>query len=141
MYQSWKSLGLLRNMLHLVALLLILVLPFADPMWHPETVYELFMGAIIPATAPIVFVVIMFDVLMSSVMKSGYESDETLYFGRVIKWHLAIGFTLLASLSALAILEHWLMVLPLPDAKLWRWMLPARDNETPDLRPEDAHGL
>jgi hypothetical protein len=34
-----------------------------------------------------------------------------------------------------------LMVLPLPDAKLWRWMLPARDNETPDLRPEDAHGL
>jgi putative photosynthetic complex assembly protein 2 len=52
-----------------------------------------------------------------------------------------IGFTLLASLSALALLEHWLMVLPLPDAKLWRWMLPARDNETPDLRPEDAHGL
>ena len=96
MYQSWKSLGLLRNMLHLVALLLILVLPSADPMWHPETVYELFMGAIIPATAPIVFVVIMFDVLMSSVMKSGYESDETLYFGRVIKWHLAIGLTLLA---------------------------------------------
>jgi hypothetical protein len=47
----------------------------------------------------------------------------------------------LASLSALALLEHWLMVLPLPDAKLWRWMLPARDNETPDLRPEDAHGL
>jgi putative photosynthetic complex assembly protein 2 len=31
--------------------------------------------------------------------------------------------TLLAALSALALLEHWLMVLPLPDAKLWRWML------------------
>lgn len=34
-------------------------------------------------------------------------------------------FTLLTALSALALLEHWLMVLPLPDAKLWRWMLPA----------------
>ena len=33
-------------------------------------------------------------------------------------------FTLLTALSALALLEHWLMVLPLPDAKLWRWMLP-----------------
>ena len=52
-----------------------------------------------------------------------------------------IGFSLLASLSALALLEHWLMVLPLPDAKLWRWMLPAPNNKTPDLRPEDAHGL
>jgi putative photosynthetic complex assembly protein 2 len=34
-------------------------------------------------------------------------------------------YTLLAALSALALLEHWLMVVPLPDAKLWRWMLPA----------------
>ncbi|MEM6387744.1 MAG: putative photosynthetic complex assembly protein PuhE [Pseudomonadota bacterium] len=35
------------------------------------------------------------------------------------------GFALLAGLTALALLEHWLLVLPLPDAKLWRWMLPA----------------
>jgi putative photosynthetic complex assembly protein 2 len=35
------------------------------------------------------------------------------------------GFTLLFALAALATLEHWLMVIPLPDAKLWRWMLPA----------------
>lgn len=35
------------------------------------------------------------------------------------------GFALLTALAALAALEHWLMVLPLPDAKLWRWMLPA----------------
>ncbi|MEO1537585.1 MAG: putative photosynthetic complex assembly protein PuhE [Pseudomonadota bacterium] len=35
------------------------------------------------------------------------------------------GFALLAGLTALALLEHWLLVLPLPDAKLWRWMLPS----------------
>lgn len=32
-----------------------------------------------------------------------------------------VGFVLLASLTALAVIEHWLMVLPIADAKLWRW--------------------
>jgi putative photosynthetic complex assembly protein 2 len=35
-----------------------------------------------------------------------------------------VGHVLLAALTALALLEHWFMVLPLPDQKLWRWMLP-----------------
>ncbi|WP_224816614.1 putative photosynthetic complex assembly protein PuhE [Hasllibacter sp. MH4015] len=37
-----------------------------------------------------------------------------------------IGFALLGTLTMLALLEHWFMVLPLPDEKLWRWMLPER---------------
>ncbi|WP_431299470.1 putative photosynthetic complex assembly protein PuhE [Tabrizicola sp. BL-A-41-H6] len=36
-----------------------------------------------------------------------------------------IGHVLLTALTLLALLEHWFMVLPLPDEKLWRWMLPA----------------
>ncbi|PWR04113.1 hypothetical protein DKT77_03485 [Meridianimarinicoccus roseus] len=52
-----------------------------------------------------------------------------------------VGFALLAALTLLALLEHWLMVLPLPDEKLWRWMLPAPEAKQKDLRPEDAHGL
>ncbi len=52
-----------------------------------------------------------------------------------------VGFTLLAALSGLALLEHWLMVVPLPDAKLWRWMLPSPNSLNKDLRSEDAHGL
>ena len=35
-----------------------------------------------------------------------------------------IGYALLTAMAALALLEHCLMVVPLPDAKLWRWMLP-----------------
>lgn len=35
-----------------------------------------------------------------------------------------VGFSLLTALAVLAAIEHWLMVVPLPDAKLWRWMLP-----------------
>jgi putative photosynthetic complex assembly protein 2 len=41
-----------------------------------------------------------------------------------------IGHILLAALTALALLEHWFMVLPLPDQKLWRWMLPASPAAT-----------
>lgn len=43
-----------------------------------------------------------------------------------------VGYALLAALTALAVLEHWLMVLPLPDARLWRWMItrpPERRNQ------------
>lgn len=60
----------------------------------------------------------------------------------------AIGFALLTAITALALLEHWLMVLPLPDERLWRWMLPSETvapGRSPKLklprRHEDAHGL
>lgn len=43
----------------------------------------------------------------------------------------SVGFALLTALTALALLEHWLMVVPLPDAKLWRWMLPAPQHQDP----------
>ena len=46
--------------------------------------------------------------------------------------------TLLATLSALALLEHWLMVLPLPDARLWRWMLPDSPLPPSPLSPEQS---
>jgi putative photosynthetic complex assembly protein 2 len=57
-----------------------------------------------------------------------------------------IGFSLLATLSLLALLEHWFMVLPLPDERLWRWMIPdARPGSTEilikDRLREDANGL
>ncbi len=36
------------------------------------------------------------------------------------------GYTLVSSLLALAVLEHWFMVLPLPSERLWNWALPQR---------------
>lgn len=41
------------------------------------------------------------------------------------------GFALLAALTLLALLEHWFMVVPLPDQKLWRWMMAAPKPVTP----------
>lgn len=39
----------------------------------------------------------------------------------------ATAFALLGALAALGALEHLFLALPLPDAALWRWLLPARD--------------
>jgi len=36
------------------------------------------------------------------------------------------GWSLLAALAALAVFEHWMLMLPLPVEKLWKWSLPQR---------------
>lgn len=46
----------------------------------------------------------------------------------------AIGFALLTALTALALLEHWMMVIPMADAKLWQWLLP----HTKDAEADEA---
>ena len=95
MIENYKSIGVLRIMLHMLAVGFMLVLPFAKHMWHPQTTQELIMGAIVPATAPIVFIIIMFDILMSTVMKSDAEEEQAFVLARIIKWHLLVGFCLL----------------------------------------------
>ena len=54
---------------------------------------------------------------------------------------MMVGYALLTCLCLLALLEHWFMVLPLPDEKLWRWMMPARKTQSKDRLHEDANGL
>ena len=43
----------------------------------------------------------------------------------------AAGYTFLATLMALAVLEHWFLVLPLPTAALWHWGLKSRGKAQP----------
>ncbi|MDO9525952.1 MAG: DUF3623 family protein, partial [Gemmobacter sp.] len=54
---------------------------------------------------------------------------------------MSVGYALLTCLCLLALLEHWFMVLPLPDEKLWRWMMPAAKARPTDRLNEDANGL
>ncbi len=42
--------------------------------------------------------------------------------------HHAAGLTFVATMLALAILEHWFLILPLPFAELWSWALRVRDQ-------------
>jgi putative photosynthetic complex assembly protein 2 len=43
----------------------------------------------------------------------------------------AVGGTFIATMMALAILEHWFLVLPLPAAKLWNWGLAGKTKTHP----------
>lgn len=45
----------------------------------------------------------------------------------------AAGLTMVGVLLALAVLEHWFMVIPLPTEALWRWGLASRRTAPPDL--------
>jgi len=46
----------------------------------------------------------------------------------------AAGLTFLITMLALAVLEHWVLVLPLPFEKLWSWVLRLRGMDAPALR-------
>ncbi len=46
--------------------------------------------------------------------------------------HLSTGLLLTAALLGLAVLEHWLLVLPLPSTWLWRWAMRPRHGSTAD---------
>ncbi|MEM7056028.1 MAG: putative photosynthetic complex assembly protein PuhE [Pseudomonadota bacterium] len=51
--------------------------------------------------------------------------------------NLMVGHTLLATLTALALLEHWLMVLPVRDSALWQWMTKRNDGRPAGAEPAD----
>lgn len=58
--------------------------------------------------------------------------------------HRSAGLSLVTVLLVLAVLEHWFLVLPVPDEALWRWALkPRTARRERDVEPEmpSAHRL
>lgn len=53
-----------------------------------------------------------------------------------VETSITIGFVLLATLSALAVIEHWFMILPIPAEALWRWSLRPSKEPTGSTRSE-----
>ncbi len=54
---------------------------------------------------------------------------------------MATGFVLLFTLAALALLEHFFMVLPVQDAALWRWASPSKSVQKSDAKSSTDKGL
>ena len=76
--------------------------------------------------------------------KDGFETSFSIQSDDI----LVVGYTLLASLTALALIEHWFMVVPIRDAELWKWMLPTSVSKKEKLKKnkkqvssEKIHGL
>jgi hypothetical protein len=90
-----KSQGVLRLLLQSGAVFLILALPFAEPQWHPQG-WDLVPGAVIPALAPIIFILLMLDVMMCAIWKSDSEDQtEVATLGFAIKTHITVGAVLI----------------------------------------------
>jgi putative photosynthetic complex assembly protein 2 len=51
--------------------------------------------------------------------------------------YAVVSQSLLLALTALAVLEHLFMVLPVQDTTLWRWALPASPDNARDQRALD----
>ena len=49
---------------------------------------------------------------------------------------LATGYVLLATLMALAVIEHWFMILPIPAEALWRWSIKSGSANTDKGEPD-----
>lgn len=73
MTQRLVEMGALRLMLHALALLIVLLMPFADVSLPPRG-WGLLFGSVLPAAAPMVFMVLMLDVLMCLVLKSDADA-------------------------------------------------------------------
>ena len=81
-------------MLHGLAYVLIIILPFSDPSWNPEGA-SLMLGAVIPAIAPIVAIIIMMDVMMCKISQSDSPDQEVkLKYRNIALLNLATAFLL-----------------------------------------------
>jgi|TARA_B110000263_G_scaffold158958_1_gene138125 hypothetical protein len=91
-----KSIGPLRGMLDLTALLFALLLPFAHLPGY-ESSWNLFFSGVLPACAPIVVIVIMLDVMMSQIWKSDASAERIAALNTIIKVHCVVAALLLMS--------------------------------------------
>lgn len=89
-----KSIGVLRNLLLGVAVIFIFLLPFAStPVYSDE--WDLFFGGVLPATAPIIIIVLMLDVMMSQIWKDAASDERIEQLNFIIKTHILVAFILL----------------------------------------------
>lgn len=87
--------GLLRNLLHILAFVFIIILPFAGPTWNPQG-WDVVLGAVVPALAPMIFIIIMLDVLMCKVFQTdAQESSMKLHYGLIARTNSVIALVLL----------------------------------------------
>ena len=92
MIKFLQSMGLLRNMLHITAVLLMFILPFSHPPWHDT---HLILGAVVPALAPIIVIIMLLDMMMCKIQQSDAEHIAIKkHYGNMIKTHFIFVITL-----------------------------------------------
>lgn len=96
MFNKIREMGLLRNMLHCVAIVFAVLMPFARSPQYSDS-WNFFFSGILPATAPIIVIVIGLDLMMSRIWKSEASPERIEHLNSIIRAHLIVGGALLAS--------------------------------------------
>ena len=91
-----KDMGPLRCLLHLAALALIGLMPFASVPGYTGN-WDLLFSGIVPATAPLVVIVIALDMMMCQVWKADAPPTRRAALTRILWAHLAVGGLLLGA--------------------------------------------
>ena len=96
MFKKIRDMGVLRNMLHGLAIIFALLMPFAHSTQFSDS-WDLFFSGILPASAPIIVIVIGLDLMMSNIWKSDASPERIEHLNSIIHAHLIVGGALLAS--------------------------------------------
>ena len=97
LYQKIRQMGFLRNLMQLTALIMAALMPFARGPEYSDN-WNLFFGGILPATGPIVVIVIGLDIMMSTIWKADTQDEARIaHFRMIIRSHQIVGGILLAS--------------------------------------------
>ena len=95
-WQAILAMGALRNLLHGVALIFTFLMPLASSPDYSAG-WDLFFGGILPATAPIIVIVIALDIMMSQIWKSDADEARVARLNAIIRAHLVVGGLLLTA--------------------------------------------
>lgn len=96
MIARFQSMGILRNLLHITALVFAVLMPFANSPNYSGN-WDLFFSGVLPATAPILIIVLMLDVMMSHVWKDAATPQRLAELNLIIKTHCVVALVLLLS--------------------------------------------
>jgi hypothetical protein len=96
MFNKIREMGILRNMLHCTAIIFVLLMPFAHAPHYSDS-WNLFFIGILPATAPIIVIVIGLDLMISKIWKSEASPERIEHLNIIISAHLMVGGALLVS--------------------------------------------
>jgi hypothetical protein len=92
-FQIARRLGVLRSMLVLLTLSIILAMPFADVSQAPSG-WGLIRSAVLPAAGPIVFMVLMLDLMMCQIFKADADETRRADLNFIIKIYLVLAAVL-----------------------------------------------
>lgn len=96
MLNSFLKMGVLRNLLHGAAIVCTFLMPLAiEPDYTDD--WNLFFSGILPATAPLIVIVIGLDTMMSQLRKSDADEATVRQYNLIIGTHLLVGGLLLAA--------------------------------------------